>query len=219
MFDFLFNNEPHCHSCRRCLNFQDNSFLRRDIPTYIVAPKERSCWYLPTSRGGCENFKPIIGGRNFFINSFRDSATPKPGSVVVCDLRFTILPGVDHSGIVDDVGLILHMDGELGVIRSNPRDFVNRLNGWNGAMSIYVACRRYEAIGNEEAFKRGEKALLEDPHFDDYDLFTNNCHQFVQYCLTGKRDASFTFSALESELCQYHEMDNWRKWDVKLYED
>ena len=86
-------------------------------------------------------------------------------------------------------------------------------------MSIYVACKGHDAIGNQEAFERGEKALLEDYSFDDYDLFTNNCHQFVQYCLTGTRDHSFTFSALEKELCQYHEMDNWRKWDVKLYED
>lgn len=214
----MFRDEARCPSCRRCANSPENSFRRRGGVIYCREPVD-PCWYLPTPRGGCDNFKPLIGGGNFFIDSFRDPATPKPGSVVVCDLRLFFLPGVDHSGIVDDAGLVLRMDGELGVIRSSPREFINRLNGKNGAMSIYVACKGYDAIGNAEAFERAEKALMEDNSFDNYDLFANNCHQFIQFCLTGRRDASFAFSALESELCQYHEMDNWRKWDVKLYDD
>lgn len=225
LFGLNLEPEVYCQSCRKCRFYEARRRVLLDRITGIKyfrmpdhALEASFCMYVPTDRGGCARFEPIIGFRSFFLDSFRDPVIPKPGSVVVCDLRLFILPGVDHSGIVDADGMVIHRDGEAGLIRSLPITFTERLNGLNGAFSIYVACNGHSAIGNEEALKRAESAL-NDPDFGGYDLFKNNCHQFVQYCLTGKRDADFTFSALEGELCQYHGMDNWRKWDIKLYDD
>lgn len=208
-----------CPSCPKC---QRHKTQRRSIfepPSTVARPTPPPCIYIPSDRGGCETFEPDIGFRSFFIDSFRAGVFPAPGSVVICDLRLPVLPGVEHSGIADESGLIIHRDGDGFLARVLPSTFIGRLNGMNSALTIYVACKGRSALGNEEALERAEKALKDPEHNRGYDLFRKNCHQFVQYCYTGRTDNEFTFSALERELCQYHDMDNWRRWDINPFEN
>lgn len=210
--------EKYCKSCWKCACYaaRCKKACYWDVTYFRMPDYERlasMCYYNPDGFGGCRSFQNRVGFRSFFIDAIRDQVKPKPGSVVVCDLKLFILPGVDHSGIADGKGMIIHRDGDAGLMRSTPSSFMDRLNGKNGALCVFVACSGHSPIGNQKALERAEKALY-DPAFGGYDLFRNNCHQFVQYCLTGKRDNSFTFASLENHLCQHHDLDNWRVWDI-----
>lgn len=112
--------KEYCQFCSRCKCFAGKYHrppIFSGVKTVITQPNPYlMCFYRPNERGGCDSFNPLIGSRNFFIDSFRDPVIPKPGSVVIRDLRLFFLSGVDHSGIVDDTGHILNMDGEMGIV-------------------------------------------------------------------------------------------------------
>lgn len=151
---------------------------------------------------------------SFIDNVFRNAVIPKIGSVVICDLAF----GFEHSGIYVGDKLIIHKDGSGILIDVDPDEFINRLDGKNNAISIYVACHDNEAITIEGACTRAKEAL-NSGDFIGYDLLNNNCHHFTRYCLTGDTDQwgfDFTFSSLESLLVNKFGMNNWRVW--KYYE-
>ena len=67
-------------------------------------------------------------------NVFRDKvSSPAIGSMVYCDLITA-----EHSGIYIGKGKIVHLDGE-GIIEAvSPDLFLERLDGLNTAISIYV---------------------------------------------------------------------------------
>lgn len=179
---------------------------------------------------GCPDMKTGIAGhlhpelynlprthlnRNSFIdNVFRDAVIPQIGSVVICDLAF----GFEHSGIYIGNDVIIHKDGSGILIDVDPDEFINRLDGKNNAISIYVACHDNEPIMIEDACTRAKEAF-NNCDFIGYDLLNNNCHHFTRYCLTGDTDQwgfDFTFSSLESLLVNKFGMNNWRVW--KYYE-
>lgn len=163
----------------------------------------------------------VTSKRNSFVdNVFRDQVKPVVGSVVCCDLAplpLDALLGVtaDHTGIYVGRGKIAHRDGAgyLKIVSTN--EFINRLDGFNAAMSIYVSCNGTKPFGVKAAAQRAREAI-NDPQHGGYGLVTKNCHQFVQYCLTGNIHDSLTdctFTSLE-ELLKAHGVDNWRVWDL-----
>ena len=77
-----------------------------------------------------------LGGQfaqSFFDNVFRDLALPTRGSVVYCDLA---LSTVEHTGIYVGDNKIVHLDGSGLIEVVTPEKFLQRLDGWNTAMSI-----------------------------------------------------------------------------------
>lgn len=219
--------EVHCQSCQTCRIFRELSRPRESRPfvyTESVMPRHELpppvCIYKPDGQEGCNYYKANIPPRFILFDGFRDRVYPAPGSVVVCDLRMLVSPlYFEHTGIADGRGNIIHRDGKGYLARVSPGEFIQRLDGWNGALSIYVACQGEEPVGSGEALARAEAALNDPAHNSGYDLFAKNCHQFTQYCLTGKTGHTFTFSALENTLGQYFGVDNWRMWDINPYEE
>lgn len=159
--------------------------------------------------------------RNSFLDHLMDKyAEPLPGSVVVCDL--SPLPGLsllglncDHTGIYAGSGKIIHRSGEGFIESVSPQKFMERLNGKNFAMTVYISCKGEKSLASKEVYRRARQAL-HDPAHSGYDLLNKNCHHFTRYCLTGDTDQwglDFTFTSLQNLLANCFGMDNWRIWD------
>lgn len=161
--------------------------------------------------------------RKFNRNSFLDHATnkyvePEIGSVVLCDL--SPIPGLsalnlnaEHTGIYVGNGKIIHRSGDGYIESVTPKQFLERLNGKNCAISVYVSCLGDKSLNIFDSYNRATSALG-DPRHQGYDLFKKNCHHFTKYCLTGEIDNhDFTFTTLEIMLKSDFNMDNWRIWN------
>ncbi len=160
--------------------------------------------------------------RNSFIdNVFRDKVTPRPGSVLICNLSPAPIlceMGIcaEHSGIYVGDNMIIHRDGDGYIARVDSETFLKRLDGFNWALFIYVACIDKEPFASERAVENAI-AALNDPKQKGYDLLNKNCHHFTNYCLTGDPYAGglfdFTFSNLQNLLINEFSVNNWRIWD------
>lgn len=152
---------------------------------------------------------PIGNLRDSFIdNVFRDSVMPAEGSILYCDLAFG---SAEHSGVYVGNGQIVHLDGSGSIELVTPSRFLNRLGGFNSAISIYVSCRGDSAVGNRETARR---ALGSIGKSRSYNLIMDNCHQFTSGCITGNYENSDNFLWMLKETTR-KEMgaDTWRVWE------
>ena len=144
---------------------------------------------------------------SFVDNVIRDKvSSPAVGSMVYCDLLTA-----EHSGIYVGKGKIVHLDGDGYIEIISPEHFLERLDGLNTAISVYVSCCGTEAVGNMQAAQRARDRIGKKL---EYNVIFNNCHQFTAGCMTGHFDNGvMLFSSLKSiaerELCA----DTWRVWD------
>ena len=107
------------------------------------------------------------------------------------------------------------LTGEFGDVNGQ-KEFLERLGGFNPAVTIFVSCHEGKPVGGDVIAQRALAAMGDPSLAHGYDLLTRNCHQFCQYCVTGKIDngiADFTFSNLEGVLQCELGMDGWRVWD------
>lgn len=147
-----------------------------------------------------------IKGIKYFIDSnFRDQVTPKPGSVLYCDLWL----GAEHSGI--DVGdqEIANIEvtdvAEGTVNRCGPASFTSKSKL---GRKIYVSCDSDGAVGCEVVSDKAES------HIGDcgfYGLVFDNCHDFSRQCVNHSpkgREAS----QIERLLAQANLLsENWER--------
>ena len=153
--------------------------------------------------------KPKRGPVQMFLC---DHVKPIPGSVVCCKLAGV----VEHSGVYVGNGQIVHRDGDGYLAKVGMQEFLERLGGLNPAITIFVSCHEGEPVGEDVIAQRALEAMGNPSLSQGYDLLTKNCHQFCQYCVTGKVDngiSDFTFSNLEGVLQHELGMDGWRVWD------
>ena len=152
-------------------------------------------------------------GRSLVETIFRDSVKPRVGSIVCCDLAVAF----EHSGIYVGRNRIIHRDGDGFLVSVSPETFLERLNGFNPAVSIYVACDEDDQpIGGPKIARRARDAMHSPCHKKGYNLVFKNCHQFCQYCITGKSSNgphNCSFSSLERLLKRELGLTNWRTWD------
>lgn len=142
-------------------------------------------------------------------NLIREKVNPVVGSIVYCDLA---AGQAEHSGIYIGNNRIVHLNGD-GVIESvTPDKFMNRLDGLNTAISIYVSCHKGQAVGNLEVAERAKRQIGRKR---DYSLIFDNCHQLTSGCLSGNFDNSCNFfTFLKDEVCDIIGGDEWRVWDL-----
>ena len=148
-------------------------------------------------------------GRNIIDIFTNKQVYPVEGSIVSC-----LLGPADHSGVYVGNNTIIHRDGRGFIAEVSPREFIERLDGWNPAVTIFVSCRGNDPVGSHEAAQRAREAL-HDPEHEGYHLLAKNCHQFCHYCLTGRIDngaTDFTFNSLENELRRVLNANSWRSW-------
>lgn len=148
---------------------------------------------------------------SFIDNVIRDTVDkPKVGSIVYCDLA---AGNAEHSGIYVGYNKIVHLNGD-GLIESvTPKQFIDRLGGFNTAISIYVSCNGLKPVGSKEAAKRAKKMV---GIRREYNLLLDNCHQFSAGCLSGDFENANNFMwILKKEASKRINANSWRVWDVK----
>lgn len=146
--------------------------------------------------------------KSIIDNAFRDTVAPMVGSVVYCDLA---LGFADHSGVYVGRGRIIHLNGD-GLVESVPATkFLERLGGYNIAISIYVSCKGGKPVGGKYIADRARKMLKEKRR---YNFIFNNCHQFTSGCVTGDFDNNYSFLwMLKNEVSNKVGADKWRVWE------
>ena len=145
---------------------------------------------------------------SFIDNVIRDTVSePEIGSIVYCDLAGG---NAEHSGIYIGNNKIVHLDGDGTIEAVSPKKFMNRLGGFNTAISIYVSCNGTEAVGSKKLAKRAKSMIGESR---EYNLILDNCHQFTAGCISGDFDNSCNFMwMLKDEAKESIGADAWRVW-------
>ena len=139
---------------------------------------------------------PVFGGalgnlcESLVKNVFYDKVEPCVGSVVKVDLVGGLAV---HSGIYVGDGKIVevtNIDGAAAVRRVSTTEFINGPGGFfRTGVYIYVACKKARngtcvPMGAQGIADRANAAV---DHVSTYDLVTNNCHLFTEYCVTGEK--------------------------------
>ncbi|CNF78921.1 lecithin retinol acyltransferase family protein [Yersinia enterocolitica] len=144
------------------------------------------------------------------LESFTDNVIratidePAIGGMVWCELAGGT---TTHSGIYVGHQRIVHLSGSGDVLLSNRYDFLNRLEGYNTALSLYTDCHGTHPVGNTNAAKR---ALSQVGIHRRYHLLNNNCHRFTAECVTGKINPGVF---LHRHLSALQRGNDWRVWE------
>ena len=147
---------------------------------------------------------------SFVDNVFRDTISePAIGSVLYCDLAFGLAA---HSGIYIGDNTIVHLNGDGRVKTTLPDEFLDRLDGLNTAISIYVSCNDTTPVGSESTALRAINAIGNER---SYNILFDNCHQFTTGCLTGdfNNNASNFLWMLKMKADAHTNANSWRVWD------
>ncbi|WP_279458747.1 hypothetical protein [Aeromonas veronii] len=148
--------------------------------------------------------------QSFIDHVFKDKVSePAIGSVVSCDLA---AGQGDHTGIYIGKHRIVHLNGDGLIEVVSPAQFINRLGGFNTAMSIYVSCNNGVSVGSRLA---AERAISMIGSRRNYGFLMDNCHQFTAGCLTGDFENSCNFfNFLKDEARESIGCTEWRIWDT-----
>ena len=149
--------------------------------------------------------------KSFEDNVLRKTVTPIEGSVVYC-----VLTGVEHSGIYVGGGKIVHLDGSGKVESVTPEIFLDRLDGLNQAITIYVSCDNTGyPVGS---FLAASRARTEVGKKRKYSLVSKNCHQFIAGCLMDNFEIPCsTFSSLKKLTKTEIGLKDWKAWESSDY--
>jgi hypothetical protein len=89
---------------------------------------------------------------------------------------------------------------------------MNRLGGWNTAISIYVSCNNGSPVGSKKTAKLAKSKIGQRI---EYDVILNNCHQFTAGCLIGDFDNGYNFLTFLKDVVRSElDSDEWRVWDL-----
>jgi hypothetical protein len=156
-----------------------------------------------------DNFNVV---KSFTDNVLSETVTPVEGSLVYC-----VLLGVEHTGIYVGGNRIVHLDGSGHIESVKPKVFMDRLDGLNQAITIYVSCDRHnKPVGCSAAASR---ARMQAGNKKAYSLLSDNCHQFSASCLTGNQGVSCsTFSSLGRIAKEEIGFSKWKAWTQSDYQ-
>ena len=146
---------------------------------------------------------------SFVDNVIRDKVTPKPGSVVYCDLAFGY---AEHSGIYVGNNRIVHLNSKGKIEKVSPKEFINGTT----AISIYVSSSKGSSDGSDSV---AERALRMVGREREYNVILDNCHQFSSGCLTGDFENSDNFLWMLKDTAKKQLGSNeWRVWTLTSVE-
>ena len=146
---------------------------------------------------------------SFVDNVVIDTVRPIKGSILYCDLHFGL---GEHSGVYIGDNQIVHLDGSGEIEIVDPDEFLDRLDGANSAISIYVSCNDKSAVGSNAVARRAKKMV---GNYRDYNVILDNCHQFSSGCITGDFENTDNFLwALKRTARAELGANNWRVWET-----
>lgn len=175
---------------------------------------------------------PVAAGINSIIDNYlRKDVVPVPGSMLYCDLAAGY---IEHSGIYVGGGekCIVELTNDRGESRITlvtPKEFISGGIG----RSIYVSCIDNDASGSEAIAETAMNMVGRD--LGRYNLLTNNCHMFTDYCLRcgqkaneyhGQcmnkedylkhfRNREMTLTYLKNTAREILKANEWRIWHYK----
>lgn len=132
--------------------------------------------------------------------------TPEAGSIVCCGVYGVL----DHTGIWIDRDTIIELSNSGLVKAVSAERFLNERSGDN----IFVACdHEHKPIVVKETIERAINTVFT---YRGYDVFENNCHRFVHYCITGEEREITRFQSLNDAIFKLRDKNIY--WDkVKIY--
>lgn len=143
-----------------------------------------------------------------FVDAFRDSVRPVPGSIVYCDL---LMGYMEHSGVYIGNNQIVHLTGNGDIEIVSPQEFVEGTT----ALNIYVSCRGESAVGSKLAAAIAKNQV---GRARSYNFVLDNCHQFATGCLSGNFENSNNFLWMLKDECRKElDTNTWRCWDINLF--
>ena len=147
---------------------------------------------------------------SFVDNVLKERVKPVVGSVIYCELVFDT---ASHTGIYVGNNTIVHLDGSGDIEKVSPKVFLDRLDGFNSAISIYVSCKENNPVGNQAIANRALDVVGKKL---DYNLAMNNCHKFTSNCITGDFESNgiFLLQDVKRLASEELEADNWLVWET-----
>lgn len=175
---------------------------------------------------------PVAAGINSIIDNYlRKDVVPVPGAMLYCDLAAGY---IEHSGIYVGGGekCIVELTndrGESRITMVTPKEFISGGIG----RSIYVSCIDNDASGSDAIAETALNMVGRD--LGRYNLLTNNCHMFTDYCLRcgqkpnkyhGQcmrkedylkhfRNREMTLTYLKNTAREILKANEWRIWHYK----
>ena len=141
--------------------------------------------------------------RGYFANTVDDLAE---GSVVYQDLD-ALGDLFEHSGVHVGGHEVVSLSGSGKVVTQSTRDF---LDGGSNRF-IWVSCRGAASAGKRIVAERAQ-AMIGNKR--DYNMVSDNCHQFTSGCLTGAfENSDKALWMLKTRAENTLRADNWRVWD------
>jgi hypothetical protein len=149
---------------------------------------------------------PVIAAIEIFAG--RDPVDePSIGSIVYC---YLVGGYAEHSGIYIGNNKIVHLNGSGLIEEVSPKEFTERLGGFNPPSSIFVSCSGKKAVGSKEFAKRAKSMI---GSCREYNFISDNCHQFTAGCITGDFENSCNFMLmLKYEAVKHIGANTWRVW-------
>ena len=133
-------------------------------------------------------------------NVFCDIVKPKVGSVV----KTRLIGGGDHTGIYVGENRIVELSGDGDIRIVSHKKFINGDDGSLARLGVYmyVACAQDDdgncyALAAPDIARRARNSVGETR---DYNLLSENCHMFTEYCINGKRDGTGLLISVEQAL-------------------
>lgn len=116
--------------------------------------------------------------------------TPEPGAIVCC----FVFGVIEHTGIWVGDNTLVELHGS-GLVRAVS---IKRFLAGRTGSRIYQACNhQHQALIGAQVLDRAKQSIFS---YRDYDLFDNNCHRFVWYCLSGEEQTLSSFSKLNDKI-------------------
>ncbi|ABV87023.1 lecithin retinol acyltransferase family protein [Shewanella pealeana] len=115
---------------------------------------------------------------------------PEPGGIVCC----FVFGVIEHTGIWLGDNTLVELHGS-GLVRAVS---IKRFLAGRTGSRIYQACNhQHQALIGAQVLDRAKQSIFS---YRDYDLFDNNCHRFVWYCLSGEEQPLSSFSKLNDKI-------------------
>lgn len=100
--------------------------------------------------------------------------------------------GYTHHGIYLGRGKVIHYSGLAAGLRAGPVEITD-LDQFSQGKRTYVQSHNNRAFSHRQTMKRARSRLSED----NYNLLSNNCEHFINWCIYGKpRSAQVSNAAL-----------------------
>lgn len=147
--------------------------------------------------------------KKYFCSIRGQRVKPSLGSIVYCDLPF----GLEHTGIYVGRNRIVHLDGNGKIVSTSPQKFIQRLEGWDDSLDVYVSCAGEKAIHNKElaSIARSYAGLT-----TGYNIAIYNCHNFVASSITLEDSPRLmTFTLLQEIMRKKLGFTEWNIWDFR----